>query len=383
MKILFWLGTFLVLYTMIGYPLLLIVLNKFLKPVIIQINKNYNPKVSIIIAAHNEESIIAKKLENLLSVNYDNRSYEILVASDYSTDETNNIVRDYIKRYPNRVFFVEVSRRMGKTNAQNEAVKKAKGDILVFTDANAMFDADALKYLISPFFDEQISYVCGKLEYTNSLSSASSSSESTYWNIDLTLRKIESDLFSITAGNGSIYAVRKSDYVNIDPVFSHDSVFPPKFVINGKRAVFNERAIAYEKAGESIEDEFSRKVRMSRKIIGINFVDSKKYNFFQHPLFTLFYISHRTFRNSLYLFHLIIYLTNFIVIINEPNLLYILFFIIQNLCIFCGFNIKKINNKYIRFFSYYVITIFAQIIGAKNELTGKSKPFWQKAESTR
>ncbi|MCR1927177.1 glycosyltransferase [Enterococcus gallinarum] len=380
---LFWISVLLIFYTMVGYPILLILLNKILPHKKIKIDESFSPNVTVIIAAHNEENVIENKIINLLNVDYEKNKYEILVASDFSTDNTNTIVERYSKGFPENIKLVKVAKRQGKTNAQNEAVTKARGDILVFTDANAMFDKNSIKQLVSYLSDSEVAYVCGKLVYNNDDTSIASESESSYWNLDLAQRKIESDLSSITAGNGSIYAVRKDDYISIDPIYSHDSVFPPKYVIYGKRAVFNPNAIAYEKAGESIGDEFSRKVRMSRKIIGINFLDISKYNFVKHPLFTLFYVSHRTFRNNLYLFHMIAYLSNLCLILNQYNFIFIVAFIVQNVSILSGLNIKKIKNKYFRFMAYYVITIFAQFLGAKNEITGKSKPFWQKAESTR
>lgn len=383
MKILFWSFVFLIVYTMIGYPVLLKVLDKILPHKKININTNYSPTVTVIVPAHNESKVIENKILNLLNLNFDDKKLDIIIASDNSTDNTNEIVRSYELRYPDKVSLYVVKERKGKTNAQDESVKQAKGEIIVFTDANSMLDCNSVNQLVSSLSDDNVGYVTGKLVYTNSQENMTSESESSYWEIDLSMRKIESDLSSITAGNGSIYAVRRKDYIEINPIYSHDSIFPPKFVISGKRAIYNEKAVAFEKAGESDGDEFQRKVRMARTIIMINFIDVSKYNIFKHGLFTLFYFSHRSLRNNLYLMHLIAFLLNLFLAASTKSIIFILLFLIQLTIYLISFLGCQSENRYIKFVSYYVMTIFAQLIGAVKEISGKSKPFWEKAESTR
>jgi len=314
---------------MIGYPILLELLNKFIHKKQVKFDDSYRPSVSIIVPAHNEESVIEKKILNLLSLDYEANKLEIIVASDNSTDTTNEIVNQYVARFPEIVKLHVVKERKGKTNAQDEAVEVAQGEIIVFTDANSMLEKNSVTELVLSLSNSEIGYVAGKLVYTNNSVNSTSESESTYWDLDLRMRKIESDLASITAGNGSIYAVRKKEYMKINPIYSHDSIFPPKFVNLGKKAFYNEKAIAFEKAGETDNDEFNRKIRMSRKIIMINFIDLNKYNFFDHGLFTLFYISHRTLRNNLYLMHVIVFITNLFLAIDSFNSIYVFLFILQ------------------------------------------------------
>lgn len=382
MVYLFWISGFFIFFSLIGYPIFLKIVNKYVKKDSIKVDGNYEPTVSIIIPAHNEEQVIEKKLDNLMNLLYEKIKIEIIIASDNSTDDTNKIVRNYIKQ--NEVVNIklfEVVQRMGKTNAQNEAVKISKGEILIFSDANSLLDSKAIKEIVSYFYDDSISYVTGKLVYTNSDVAESSESESNYWDYDLAMRKIESDIGSVTAGNGALYGVRKSDYINLDPVQCHDSIFPQKMVLKNKKAKYNERALAYEKAGEVSEDEFKRKVRMSRQILSISFSDINKYNILKYKWFSFFYFSHRFLRNNLYLLHIIFYFSNLMIIENSRMYLYM--FLLQTVffllaCI--GIKIK-LKITYIPF--YYSMTITAQLVGAKNELTGKSKPFWEKAETTR
>lgn len=368
---------------MIGYPVLLKILNKILPHKKLNINYNYSPTVTIIVPAHNEDSVIEKKILNLLDLNFASERLDIIIASDNSTDRTNEIVKLYERKYPDKIRLYVVKERKGKTNAQDEAVKEATGEVIIFTDANSMLDSNSVNQLVLSLSDKSVGYVAGKLVYTNNQENITSESEASYWNIDLYMRKIESDLSSITAGNGSIYAVRKNDYMEIDPIYSHDSIFPPKYVISGKRAIYNEKAIAFEKAGENDGDEFQRKVRMSRKIIMINYIDFEKYNIFKHGLFTLFYFSHRTLRNNLYLMHIIVFLLNILLVITTKNLEFFVLLLSQLTVYILAYIGRKSGNKYIKFVSYYIMTIFAQLVGAIKEASGKSKPFWEKAESTR
>jgi glycosyltransferase involved in cell wall biosynthesis len=362
---------------MIGYPFILSILNKIIPSKKIDSSMNYLPKVSVIVPAHNEEKVISDKIKNLLELDYPRSLFEIIVSSDNSTDNTNKIVESFVKVNENLLLH-KVETRKGKTNAQDEAVKKASGDILIFTDANSLLDKNSLKELVSYFNDESIGYVAGKLVYRNGNLNPTSNKESTYWSIDLWMRQIESNISSITAGNGSLYAVRKLNYFFIDPVYSHDSIYPPKMVISGKRAVYNEKAITTEKAGQTDIDEFKRKIRMSRKIIAINFTDIEKYNFFRYGWFSFFYFSHRTLRNNLFLFHLIVFISNIFIL---DNLIGRVLFLIQ--IFLYAIYVLKIDLKGFGFVKYYILTIHAQLIGALREITGKSKPFWEKAESTR
>ncbi|WP_330927528.1 glycosyltransferase family 2 protein [Enterococcus sp. BWB1-3] len=380
--LLFLLGC-LIVYTMVGYPLLLLILDKIIPHKSINFNNSYFPSVSIIIPAHNEEKVVEKKIRNLLCLEYPKEKLEIIVASDNSTDTTENIVESLINEFPDRIILYRVKERKGKTNAQDEAVNIAKGEVLVMTDANSMLKRNAVKELVLYLSDISVGYVAGQLIYANDETSATSQSESAYWNLDMKMRQVESDIGSITAGNGSIYAIRKKEYIRINPIYSHDSIFPPKFVLMHKRAVYNPDAIAYEKAGENDSDEFQRKVRMSRKIIAINFVDFNKYNIFKYGWFSFFYFSHRACRNNLYLFHSLFYIISWMACIQTQYTWILLLIVAQTVFYLSAYILRKSRKNFLRLPYYYCLTIAAQFLGAFKELTGKSKPFWEKAESTR
>src|SRR5699024_8637735 len=149
---------------------------------------------------------------------------EVLIASDNSTDDTNSIVNNFISNHrEENIRLFEVQKRKGKTNAQNEAQKTVNSEILVMTDANSMLDRNSINELVSSFTSSDISYVSGRLAFLNKEISSISNTENTYWDADTKLRKIESDIQTITAGNGALYACRNNDNHYFNPIMNHDT----------------------------------------------------------------------------------------------------------------------------------------------------------------
>lgn len=376
----FWLSIFLIFWANIGYPLSILALDRVVK-VTEDKRKSYEPTVTIMVVAHNEEKVIERKLKNLLAVDYPSSKLKILVTSDNSTDDTNEIVSRFSKEF-SQITLYKVKKRLGKTNAQNEAAKLVDSEILIMTDANAMIKSDAIKELVSSF-TENVSYVTGKLVYSNFNDSQTSYTENTYWDLDTRIREIESNIQTITAGNGALYAIRTKDYVNFDPVMSHDSSMPLYFNLNGNRAIANHNAIAYEKAGEDDKDEFNRKVRMARITLKFILPSIRILNVFKYKWFTYFYLGHRTSRYLLWFNHILALITSGI--LSSYGVVYSFVFIIQvvvYLLVLCKF-IFNLDCKILNFVSYYCMSILAQFIGVSKTILGLNKPFWEKAESTR
>ena len=215
------------------------------------------PTVSVVVAAWNEEAVIERRLENLLALDYPPELVEIVVASDASTDRTDELVEAMAAREP-RVRVIRCERG-GKVAAQNRAVRETRGEILAFSDANATWAALALRKLVRNFADPEVAYACGQLRLE---APDGSNREGAYWRYELALREAESSLGSVTGGNGAIYAVRRAEYVDVDPRFGHDLAFPYLMVQRGRRAVYEPEAIAFEKPSRDQEDEYRRKVRM-------------------------------------------------------------------------------------------------------------------------
>ncbi|MGM0146871.1 glycosyltransferase [Enterococcus sp. AZ162] len=386
-KVLFILSGFLIFWGMIGYQLTILMLDKIVRPpkkVITNENLDIHPTISIIIVAHNEEKVILDKLKNVSNIEYPNDKTEIIVSSDHSDDQTAKLVLEFIKNNPQKnIKLYETKSRGGKTNAQNEAVRIADNEILVFTDANSMIDPQAIRWLVMGLCQENVGYVTGKLVYLNRDQVMTSESESTYWDIDVRIRSIESRIQTITAGNGALYACWKNEYVEIPNIESHDSTFPRHFALKGKRAVSIDEALVYEKAGETNQDEFKRKVRMNRIILKGILPDYRIFNVFKYKWYSFFYFGHRTCRYTLWLNHLILLTTNFL-LVNEGyiyNSLFVgqlIFYILANVLLR-----KPCSNKYFNMMAYYMMTIYAQITGVYKSLTNNNKAYWEKAETTR
>ena len=213
--------------------------------------------MTVIVAAYNEESVIERRLENLLALDYPAERLEIVVASDASDDRTDEIVARVAAREPQvRLLACE---RSGKVAAQNRAVRETDGDVVAFSDANATWSPDALRHLVANLADPEVAYVCGRLRLEDA---AGPNREGVYWRYELKLREAESKLGSITGGNGSIYALNRNDYLEVDPRWGHDLSFPYRMVQEGRRAVYEPLAEAFEKPTPSNETEYRRKVRM-------------------------------------------------------------------------------------------------------------------------
>lgn len=383
-KIIFYISGFIIVWAMVGYPFSIKLLGKLYKNRKLIKDYSHQPTVTIMVVAHNEEKVILKKLENILDLNYPQDKIKFLIASDNSTDKTNQIVRDFIEKNPNsNIKLFEVKERKGKTNAQNEAQKTVTTEYLVMTDANSIMEKNSVIELMAAFTSDEIAYVTGRLSIVNQISSDVSNAESSYWDSDLAIREIEGRIQTITAGNGAIYACRTSEYYDFDPIKSHDSSMPLFYSLNGKRAIANHDAIAYEKAGELIEDEFGRKVRMNRILLEHILPDIRILNVFKYKWFTYFYFGHRTCRYLLWITHFLLLISNALLI--TKSWFYVVFFIGQLLFYFLAC-VKLANisdNKYLNLIYYYCVTILAQWVGVYRILTGNSKPFWEKAESTR
>ena len=210
--------------------------------------------ITVVVAAHDEAPVIAGKVHNALALDWPREHLEVIVAADGCRDATVERAReagaDQVLDLP----------RGGKIRAQDAAVRAARGEFVAFSDANALWEPDALRQLVEPFKDPAVGYVCGQVSFVNP--EGGDNQEGVYWRYEMWLRELESRWAGVTGGNGAIYATRRTAYVEVDPVMGHDLSFPFTLTKNGWRCVYVPGARATEKMVPSIEGEWRRKRRM-------------------------------------------------------------------------------------------------------------------------
>ena len=256
---LFWFCAVLLAYVYIGYPVLVGIL-AWLFPRAGKIADAGEPSVSLIVSAFNEAPVIAAKLENALALEYPRDRLEIMVISDSSDDGTDEIVQQFSAR---GVRLLRQEPRMGKAAGLNLGVSEARGQILVFSDANAMYQPDAVRRLVRHFSNSKVGYVVGNARYDEKgRESASAQSEGLYWKLETYLKKMESRFGSVIGGDGAIYAIRRELYSPLVPTDINDFLNPLQIVTRGYSGVFEPAAVCYEEAAENFGQEYRRKVRI-------------------------------------------------------------------------------------------------------------------------
>ena len=277
---LFWLSCILLLCVYVLYPRLMkAAAVPFGRPVA---RLDAPPPISIIITAYNEEKGIAAKLDNILASRSAADLVEILVASDASSDSTDEIVRSY---EPRGVRLLRIEGRQGKTVCQNAAAAAAKGEILIFTDATTRLHPDALHNLGTWFADWDVGAVAGRLVYQSHTKNATGQGNEAYWDYEIKLRLAESALGSLIGVSGCLYAVRRRAYRPIDPRLISDFVISMRMREQGLRTVLAPDALCFEETLSRSGHELSMRVRVAIRSINALFCERKFLNPFRFGLF--------------------------------------------------------------------------------------------------
>ncbi len=256
MRLLFWCCLAVVAYAYFGYALCLAIYVRLRRQPVAR--ARHYPRVSVVIAARNEEANLLTKLANLRSLDYPPELLEVIVASDGSTDGTAAI----LKQHAEQVTAVILDVGRGKAHALNKAVERATGDVLLFLDVRQMVDADAVSQLVSCFADPGVGAVSGELLLESAPGVTSPTALGVYWKIEKVIRKLEAETGSVVGVTGAIYAMRRELYRPIpDSTILDDVLLPMQVVKLGKRVIFQPSAIARDLIFVQKGKEFSRKVR--------------------------------------------------------------------------------------------------------------------------
>ena len=372
-RLVFWGSLGALAWTHAGYPAAMGVLAR-LRPRPVR-RRDVTPAVAVVVSAHDEEAVIARRVENLLELDYPPERLEIVVASDGSTDRTDAIVEEIALREP-RVRLL-LCPREGKVAAQHRTVRETSSEILAFTDANTEWRPDALRKLVRNLADPEVAYVCGQLRLE---SPDGVNLEGLYWRYEVWVREQESACSSITAGNGAIYAVRREAYVEDDPKFGHDFGFPYLMEQAGLRAVYEPEAVAVEKPASEPEDEYGRKVRTIARSWG-HIVTGRMFRP-TRPLYLAELVSHRVLRYSSGLLHIGLLLSNLALVARAP--FYRLFLALQLgwlLLVAAGKARLRLPGAGLAY--YYFVVTKATVAGLVRYLRSGTPQTWEKARGTR
>lgn len=345
LEILFYLSCFLIINSFFIYPVVLFIKNrKYSKRVG---DFNYNPSVSILIAAYNEEKVIEERIKNISELNYDLSKVEVFIGSDASTDRTNEILTEQKKKYSWLNIYLS-KERQGKAGILNQLYKQAKNEILVFTDSNTIFHKDALKSLIEDFSDNQIGGVCGRLILVDNEKSKSEGVEEVeYWKYETMIKKLEGQLGILLAANGGIFAIRRELFNQIPTLNAvTDDLFISLSVISqGYKFSYRNDAVAYEETGKDVKAEYKRKVRFG----ATNFetlLFFKNLLWSKNRFLSYAFFSHKVTRWFLPSLLLILFVTGMI-LSDYNDLIHKIFYlqVIVYLLALCGYLLSKIKLR--------------------------------------
>ncbi len=319
MEVLFWILIGLVLYPYAGYPVLLYLRNiAFPRGASgggIPVTETPEPRVSMIIAAYNEEKSIEKKILNSIGLNYPDDKIEHIFLSDGSTDKTAAIIR---KHAGSGVVLHEFSERMGKTHCLNFAISRAQGDIIVFSDANSRFDRDAVKNLVKGFASERVGFVTGWTRYVSADAENTAGTIGIYSRMEKQIKKWESDFNTCLSADGAIFAIRKKLYVPLKDSDINDVVIPFKILLQGFRGRFREEAYCTESTAGSKKGEFKRQVRITNRTLRAIFSHRRLLNPLVHPLISFQIASHLLVRMMTPFFLALVFPLNALLVIEKP-----------------------------------------------------------------
>lgn len=370
----FWFTIGIIVYTYLGYPLFTLLLSLFIRN---PVNKgDIEPTVTFLITAYNEEKNIGQKLENTLSLDYPKDKLEIMVASDGSTDDTDKIVQGLLDR---GVVLHRVEGRVGKTATQNQAVNAAKGEIVIFSDATTTYKTDAIKKIVRNYSDPSIGAVSGRYEYLNPTGAPVGLGTILFWKYENFIKSRQTRIRTITGCCGCIYSVRKSAYEPLPKDIISDLVEPLKILEKGYRIAFEPEAVAHEVTEETVNEEFSMRVRViTRAMNGLAYVRSLL-NPTRYPFISFQLISHKILRWLIPFFLVIIFVSN--IMILDKTLYRLLFFgqVVFYLSALFAWVMDKYGKKFKPLFLplYFCIVNIASLKAIFNLIKGRKMAVWE------
>jgi cellulose synthase/poly-beta-1,6-N-acetylglucosamine synthase-like glycosyltransferase len=424
LEIVFWLCAALIVWTQLGYALMLALLAPLAGLDVRRLrsrarlgrpqpsagpdqvdctpNDDARPSLSLIVAAHDEQTVIAAKVANALALSYPRELLQVIVACDGCTDATAQRAReagaDLVLELP----------RGGKIRAQDAAVARATGEIVAFSDANALWEPAAARELVSAFADHRVGYACGQVRFVRASQApnrrgsptherppsredapsreGAPNQEGVYWRYEMAVRERESRLSSITAGNGAIYATRRDAYIVVDPIMGHDLSLPFNMVKRGLRAVYVPHARATEKMVPSLRGEWARKRRMMSHtwpiVLRGGMLSPRGYP----PGYALMILSHRVLRYATPFLHALALAANVALVAatgGAAQVSYAITLALQLALLAAAALAGALPLRPLLIARYYVLTTASPAAGLWDWLRHGTDATWDAAEGTR
>lgn len=387
MELLFWISLFVIFYTYIGYGIVLYVLVRFKRARIDSGQDNSSiqpidfPSCTVIVAAYNEEFVIEQKIINTLALRYPKDKLHYYFVTDGSTDGTPVIVQKYPK-----VTLLHSPERKGKIAAVHRAMNQITTEVVVFTDANTLLNDGALLELCKHYTDKQIGGVAGeKRVYSGDAADASAAGEGFYWKYESTLKKWDSELYSVVGSAGELFSIRTALYeaVELDTVLD-DFMISMRIAEKGYKVAYEPNACATELASENVKEELKRKIRIAAGGIQSIVRLRKMLNPLNNPILNFQYVSHRVLRWTVTpVLLVVLFVMSAVLHFADIGWIYTLMFYGQVLfyvLAFVGFLLERKELKAkITFIPYYFcIMNYAVLAGIRRYLKGQQSAVWEK-----
>jgi cellulose synthase/poly-beta-1,6-N-acetylglucosamine synthase-like glycosyltransferase len=371
-QVLFWVSAGVLAYVYVGYPVAVRCIAR-LRGIPVA-RAPIRPTITVVIAAYNEARGIRRKLDNISSLQYPRELLNIIVASDASSDETDEIVRAYD---PGRVLLIRVEGRQGKTACQNAALRSATGEIVVFTDATTRIEPHALSALAENFADQEVGCAAGSLVYESTGENPTGAGGTAYWSYELGLRRAESALGSLVGVSGCLYAVRRAAYRPIAPELISDFVIALHLHEQGLRTVLEPRAVCYEETLDRAGQELSMRVRVAIRSINALVAERHVLNPLRHGRYAWQLWSHKVLRYASPLFSIVTIVAS-AMLAAEP--LYLALFALQVLLIAAGiggFLLRTGGAGVLAKPYYFLLTNVASLLAILQYLKGERSVTWK------
>ena len=378
--IIFWLSAAALFYAYVGYPLLLVMVSSLRGRAVKR--GDLTPTVSVIITAYNEERDLAAKLENTLALDYDRTKLEVIVATDCSTDRTDEIAREFA---PRGVRLHRQSVRLGKTAAQNAAIEQAKGEIILFSDATTLYQPDVLRVMSRSFADPAVGCVAGRLIYVDPAQSSVGRGARSYWGYETFLKRHESHVGSLIGASGCLYAVRRSAYVPLYNEACSDFLIATKMVEQGLRAVYEPEAVCTEETNSRTD----RELRMRVRVITQTFTDLWRHRSMMNPARSGFYaiqlLSHKVVRYLVPFFLILLLVASILLApgsIFYAALLFAQIVFYATAALSCVLEYFGVHSRLLSLPQYFVLANLASLVAFYKFLSGERYARWEPIRET-